>query len=359
MDQTMKQPEQPKNWLNTLIRVFLALFLLALLLVILYNIYQSYIVPRLTKLDIPTNSYPSHSVYYRYSLQLNGLMGSFGGQDMSISQVEKKAEKDMKDIKSAGFDGVKLNYHFQNNNSVADRMALKAAEQGLYPIGSFQGSYDIPEGQAFNSKEMKEWQDYVEEEVSSNKNIIYYWEIWGEPSLYKYGTPAEFVELLKTTYPIIKAANPNAKVIVTLGAEATGGTDFDDQVLALGGGDYFDDLSFHPYAANPYLQEDQVKTAIAHQQALLAKYGNRWPLVITEVGQPASEVGETEQARLAAFLYAEAAKNKIPVTWFYWSDTHLLEHEKTGDGSDWGLIRFDGSERPMFEAIRIYLEGES
>jgi hypothetical protein len=143
---------------------------------------------------------------------------------------------------------------------------------------------------------------------------------------------------------------------VTLGAEASDRTGFDDQVLALGGGNYFDDLSFHPYAANPYLQEDQVKLAITHEQALLAKYGNRWPLVITEIGQPASEVGESEQARLAKFLYTEAGKNKIPVTWFYWSDDHLLKNEKTGDGSNWGLIRFDGTERPIFNVVKEFLK---
>jgi len=277
---------------------------------------------------------------------------------MSISQIIAEAGKDMKNIKSAGFDGVKLNYHFQNNNSVANKMAVQAAKQGLYPIGSLQGSYDIPADQAFTPKEMSEWQSYVRDSVSANKNIIYFWEIWGEPSLNenRYGSPAEFVQLLKATYPIVKKANPNAKVVVTLGAEATNGSDFDDQVLALGGGDYFDDLSFHPYAANPYLQEDQVKTAIAHEQSLLAKYNNRWPLVISEIGQPASEVGEMEQARLAAFLYAEADTNNIPVTWFYWSDTHLLKDEMTDDGSNWGFIRFDGTERPMLEVIKPFLK---
>lgn len=337
-------------------RIVFSIIMLLILLIVGYNIYQLYIVPKLTKLDVPTVSYPRQSVFYRYSLQLNGLMATFGGQNMSISKIDSVAEQDMKNIKAAGFDGVKLSYHFQNNNSVADRIALKAAQQGLYPIVTLGGSYNIPEGQAFTPKEMTEWQNYVRDEVSANKNIVYYWEIWGEPSLYKYGSPAEFVQLLKTTYPIIKKANPNAKVIVTLGAETNDNTGFDDQVLALGGGDYFDVLSFHPYAANPYLQEDKVKSAITHEQTLLAKYGNHWPLVISEIGQPASEVSEAEQARLAVSLYTEASKNNIPVTWFYWSDTHLLKDEKTGDGANWGLIRFDGTERPIFDAIKNFLK---
>ena len=344
--------------MKKILKIIFSIIALLIFLIVGYHLYQLYIVPKITKLDVPTLSYPRQSVYYRYSVHLYGLMANFGGQNMFISQIDTVVEKDMKNIKSAGFDGVKLNYHFQNNNYIANQIAAKAAKEGLYPIGMLGGSQTIPWGQAFTPKEMTQWQNYIRGEVSTNKNIIYYWEIWGEPSLYKYGSPEEFVQLLKVTYPIIKKANPNAKVIVTLGAEGRD-TSFEDEVLALGGGDYFDILSFHPYGANPYLQEEIVKEAISHEQLVVAKYNNRWPLVISEIGQPTSEVSEEEQARLAKFLYAEAAKNNIPVTWFYWSDTHLLKNEKTGDGANWGLIRFDGTERPVFEAIRAYLKGEN
>lgn len=338
--------------------IILIVIILAVLLVVVgYNIYQLYVVPKLTKLNVPTFSYPRHSVFYRYSIRLYGLTATFGGQSMTVSQVTAEVEKDMKRIKSSGFDGVKLGYSFQANNYLSNQAAIKASEQGLYPICTLQGPQSQTDGRAFTPKEMTQWQNYVRDEVSANKNIIYFWEIWGEPSLYKYGSPEEFVQLLRITYPIIKEANPNAKVIVTLGADGRD-TSFEDQVLALSGGDYFDVLSFHPYGANPYLQEELVKKAIAHEQSVVVKYNNRWPLVISEIGQPASEVSEEEQARLAKFLYAEAARNDIPVTWFYWSDEHLLKDEKTGDGANWGLIRFDGTERPMFEAIRVYLEGE-
>jgi len=350
----IKMSSKPKKLFSILVKIIL----LVLIVVAGYYIYQFLVVPRQTKLDVPTLSYPRQSVLYRYSLQLNGISAIFGGKNMTISQIETEVAKDMQNIKSNGFDGVKIGYHFQNNNTLADRIALKAAKENLYPIGQLQSSQAKPKDRAFTPAEMTDWLDFVRGEVSINKNIIYYWEIWGEPSLEadRYGTPEEFVQLLKATYPVIKKANPNAKIIVTLGAEATNGSDFDDQILALGGGDYFDDLSFHPYAANPYLQEGQVMTAIAHEQALLVKYGNRWPLVISEIGQPASEVGETEQARLAAFFYTEADKNNIPVTWFYWSDTHLLKDEKTGDGSNWGLIRFDGTERPILKTIKPFLK---
>jgi hypothetical protein len=274
---------------------------------------------------------------------------------MSLSQVTAEVENDMKRIKASGFSGVRLGYSFQSNNYLADQAAIKASGQGLYPIGMLQGPSSQTDGKAFSPDEMTQWLNYVRGEVSTNKNIIYFWEIWGEPSLNKYGSPEEFVQLLKATYPVVRSANPNAKIIVTLSADGRD-TAFENQVLALGGGDYFDVLSFHPYGANPYLQEELVRQAITYEESILAKYNNRWPLVITEIGQPASEVPEEEQARLGKFLYTEAAKNKIPVTWFYWSDEHLLENEKTGDGSNWGLIRFDGSQRPLFNAVKEFLQ---
>jgi len=343
-------PKSKKKFTIAIRIIFAILFLVAG-----YYFYQLYVVPRLTKLSVPTFSYPRQSVFYRYYVQANGLVQPLGGLNMYSPQVTTELEKDMKKIKSSGFDGVRLGYTFQGNNYLADRAALKSSEQGLYPIGTLSGYQAKPEDRAFTSEEMAEWQKFVRDEVSANKNIIYFWEIWGEPSLFKYGSPEEFVQLLKVTYPIVKKANPNAKVVVTLGA-AGRDTSFEDKVLALGGGDYFDVLSFHPYGANPYLQEELIKEAIAHEQALVAKYNNQWPLVISEIGQPASEVSEEEQARLAKFLYSETAKNNIPVTWFYWSDERLPKDEMTGDGSNWGLIRFDGTERPVLEAIRPYLE---
>ncbi len=295
--------------MKKILKIALSIITLLILLIAGYYLYQLYVVPKLTKLNVPTLSYPRQSVFYRYYIQSNGLTATFGSQNMPAAQVTTELEKDMQKIKSSGFDGVKLSYSFQANNYLADRIALRASQQGLYPIGLLQGHQAKPKDRAFTPEEMAEWQKFVRNEVSANKNIVYFWEIWNEPGLdlFKYGSPEEFVQLLKATYPIIKEANPNAKVVVTLGAEGRN-TSFEDEVFALGGGDYFDILSFHPYGANPYLQEDQIKEAIAREQSLVSKYNNRWPLVISEIGQPASEVSEEEQARLAKFLYAEAAK---------------------------------------------------
>jgi len=347
---------------SLIIKIALLIFLILVVAIAGYYIYQLYVVPQLTKLPVPTEAYPRNSVIYSYIIQGDNLNVKFGGKTIPAAQLTTELEKDMQAIKSVGFDGIKLPFDFKTNNYLADRIALKAAAQGLYPIGVLNGSFSKAKGQAFTPQEMTDWLKFVRDEVSANKNIIYYWEIWNEPSMsmFKYGSPAEFEQLLKETYPVIKEANPNARVITTLSAEALDSSGFEDQVLALGGGDYFDVLSFHPYGANPYLHEDQILTAITREKALVAKNNNRWPLVIGEIGQPTSEVTEAEQARLGAFVYQQAAKNNLPITWFYWSDERLPEnYQGSGDAYNWGLIRYDGTARPILDSIRIYLEGEN
>ena len=343
------------------LKIILFIVVFFILLITGYYLYQFFITPKLTKLNKPTFPYPRQSVVYKFFIRATtgSMTVIFGDKNMPAPQLTTEIEKDLQNIKLAGFDGIKLDYYFGTNTYLVNRVALHAAQQGLYPIGVLHGENSKPKARPFTTEEMANWQKFVAEEVENNKNIIYFWEIWNEPSieLFKYGSPEEFVQLLKATYPVIKKANPNAKVIVTLSAEGRDNTGFEDKVLALGGGDYFDILSFHPYGANPYLQEDLIKEAIAREKSLVAKYNNRWPLVISEIGQPVSEVSEEEQARLAKFLYTEADKNNLPITWYYWSDERLSkDYEGSGGGANWGLIRHDGTKRPVFDVIKEFLQ---
>ncbi|MBP7962809.1 MAG: cellulase family glycosylhydrolase [Caldilineaceae bacterium] len=85
------------------------------------------------------------------------------------------------------------------------------------------------------------------------------WGCWGRPDLPNWGGEA-YAELLKTAYPAIKSADPTATVIMgglLLGCPQDPGAlakcndhsgRFLEGVLAAGGGDFFDVLSFHSYA---------------------------------------------------------------------------------------------------------------
>ena len=320
-----------------------------------YFAYQLFIVPQVVKLSVPTKI-PFFSVDYIYNVKpTSSTSFAFGSEQVAAADLGNVIKKDMQDIKKAGFGGIKLGFNFKTNNYISDRIALKAAQVGLYPIGMLTGYNAKPKDRAFTDSEITDWISFVKDEVKANKNYIYFWEIWNEPGIdmFRYGSPEEYVALLKRTAQIIKQENPNAKIIVTLNAEFGGkSNDFSDKVLTLGGGDYFDILSFHPYSGNPYIREEVIKAALPQEKQLLAKYGNRWQLFISEIGQPTSEVSEQEQARLGKIVYQEAIKQNIPLTWFFYSDQRMPDGASIGGATNWGLIRSDGSSRPLYETIK-------
>ena len=234
-------------------------------------------------------------------------------QNFSTNSDSKTIEQDMKDIKKIGFNGIKVDFVYGFNNGQPSLIADMAAKQGLYTIGALVGHVGKEFNKPFDEKEMNKWEEFVRANVKRNKNVIYFWEVWNEPdiNLFQYGSPEEFLDLLKRTSQIIKEENEKAKIIVTLDESIVdrGARAFTDKLLSLGGGDYFDIMSFHPYGVNPYIQEEIVKKSIEEQKKLLEKYKNKWTLCISEIGQPVSQVGESKQAELAEMVFKEAYIN--------------------------------------------------
>ncbi|MBU0975512.1 MAG: glycosyl hydrolase [Patescibacteria group bacterium] len=316
-------------------RFVLFSLVIAVFVVSLIWLYEEKLRPRV-KLDTPTEL-PEFGVSYIYSTT-------------NYSQFLDDAKKDLKEIKDYGFSGIKITFHFKQNDATSAILAEEAAKVGIYPIGQLVGHNSKPLDRSFNSDEMTFWLGYTRNTVKENKDIIYFWEVWNEPDIakFRYGTPQEYFELLKQTYPVIKEENPNAKVIFAIGCVDKNGINFLNKVLELGGGDYFDILGFHPYAGNPYIREDVFKSSIKEIKEIQKNNNNKWPLWITEIGVPTSEVSEQEQANLGSMVFQKASEENMPVIWFYYSDKqapgNILE-------SGWGLIREDGTKRPLFEAL--------
>lgn len=298
------------------------------------------------KLTVPTKP-PAFGVSYIYYF-------SSAGPIDSVKQNEE-VKTDLKNIKDAGFDGIKLNYYFRQNNLVSDLIAKATAERKMYPIGQFTGHTAKPKDRAFTAEELAEWKDFVRYEVKKNKDIIYFWEVWNEPSMteiFRYGTPAEYLELLKETSKIIKEENPLAKIIVTVDYTDDQSEKFTNEFLRLGGADYLDYLSFHPYNAveiDP-MSRYNLSQIISQEKVLSEKYNK--PLWISEIGAPDSVLGEDQQAEFALNLFKTAYENKIPIVWFHWSDRRIsIVDNKTG----WGLVRKDNTFKPAYEKIKNFI----
>ena len=173
---------------------------------------------------------------------------------------------------------------------------------------------------------------------------IRHWEFYNEPDAafirndHRWGNNGkEYAEMLAAVYPAVKAANPNAQVLLGGIAydwfEDQGGPfvrTFLDDVLANDGGQYFDIMNFHQYPTfalnwgspnGPGLVE---KTAAV--RAKLAEYGLQKPIFITESGMHSNDaIGNPMtpelQARYTAMLLAQTLAADVDnLTWWMLHD---------------------------------------
>ena len=164
--------------------------------------------------------------------------------------------------------------------------------------------------------------------------VVNHWEFYNEPdgrSRWGY-VGDQYANMLATIYPVVKEANPEAKVLLGGLAydwfEEQGGPfvyNFLPDVLAAGGGDYFDVMAFHAFPAfagfwaekGPGLAEKS-----AAIRAVLADYGLEKPLMITESGAHSNDVATSPstpemQASLLVELYTQAKAADVDVViWF-------------------------------------------
>ncbi len=214
--------------------------------------------------------------------------------------------------------------------------------------------------------------------VAARYPQVRYWEIWNEPNIDYFWRPspdpARYLELLRRSYVAVKAANPNA--VVLLGGLATGAgggqvspESFLESVYQGGGKNYFDAVAFHPYdigmSPDSYLADSV--NSVHHVMTRYAD-GNK-PVWITEigwfVGTGGSAISEAQQAdylsRAFAILY-----NLDYVERVYWYNLKDYSNPSTpvtpspatacgpsvGTPVDYGLFRYDGSPRPAAEVFK-------
>ncbi len=204
--------------------------------------------------------------------------------------------------------------------------------------------------------------------------VVLYWEMYNEPDGGSTGwNPSwgedgdEYALMLKAIYPAVKAANPNAKVV--FGGLAhdwfteQGGPfvrSFLDDVLADGGGDYFDVMNFHVYpsfALGWGSQGPGVKEKAAALRTILAENGFDKPFVITEAGWTVDGIppdwpgGKMIQASYVVELFTQSMAADIDVMiWWMFYDPASTER--------FGLINEESGcceKRPSFTAFQTII----
>jgi len=186
------------------------------------------------------------------------------------------------------------------------------------------------------------WQD------APGSPVVDYWEFYNEPDsgdeLYaRYGGSywghfgAEYARMLCAVYPVIKAANPRAQVIL-------GGISHDcwedegchfvreflDDVLAAGGGQCFDVMNFHYYPVFAPNWASYGSGLIGKANYLRSKLGQYGvadkPMICTEAGwhsdSSSTHVSTPEiQSRYVVELFVQSlASHLSAMTWWTWID---------------------------------------
>jgi hypothetical protein len=193
--------------------------------------------------------------------------------------------------------------------------------------------------------------------ASTFKGKIKYYEIWNEPNLAGFWSPApdaeEYAKLLQTAYKACKSADPDCVIIggVTSGTD----TDFLEKVFKAGGLQYMDKLSIHPYRNTAPEEGDSLVLQIDKVSKLLEKYNKPLPIWISEMGYPTHKGPnghpEAKQADYLTRCYLEAlTTGKIESFFWYWFGPDGPDEKYSEDR--FGIVRQDWTLKPSYQSYQ-------
>lgn len=203
---------------------------------------------------------------------------------------------------------------------------------------------------------------------------VHYWEIWNEPNSHNFwATKADckaYTALLKTTYPAMKKADPNAFIImggvaqVATNDVSISALDFLSCIYNEGGKNYFDAVNDHPYTF-PQLPSDSLTNAWARmslgvmnfRNIMIANGDGNKKIWMTEFGVPTGGpdknwyVSEEKQAKMVedSIRLYRTYDWAGPLFWYTYIDSGV---EPTSNENFFGFIRFDGTPKPAYNTLK-------
>ncbi len=269
-----------------------------------------------------------------------------------------------------------------------DPIITHASERGLRIIAEMSGNppwaADVPGGPVHDLDTLAEFMAAAVERYDGDgvsdapgSPVIRHWELYNEPdnrslALARQGRGwgwwgdrgDQYALMLKRVYPVIKLTSPEARVVfggVAWEPVPSWGDPFDlnfiDDVLAAGGGPYFDDFNIHFYpifAARWAEWGPGVLGKTLAARAKLLTYGLDKPILVTEAGtwshadESYPPTSPRDQARYVPQLYSQAMAGGVrAVVWY-----HLDDVEGTVDPLR-GLVDGDLGRKESFSAYRL------
>ncbi len=210
---------------------------------------------------------------------------------------------------------------------------------------------------AYPPKDYLQYADFVKSAVTRYKANINYWEIWNEPDIgFWKGSIPQYVNLLKTGYCAVKAADPKARVV--FGGLAGVNLRFLEEAYDYGAGPFFDVMAVHPYQWGDTFNDDWFVSQLVELRRTLNKHGDpHKPIWLTEFGWSTGDANITPevQARLLTQSVTTAMTLRdIGVEKLFWFSV------KDWGGPGHGIIDKDSKPKPAYKAYKTlikYLKG--
>ncbi len=245
-----------------------------------------------------------------------------------------------------------------------DRAVAVASARNIDVIGKLVYSADwassAPPGTAsadiryYPPADLREYTEYVRETVNRYKGTVKVWEVWNEPNIPAFWKPSPdpfaYAQMLRATYDVIKAVQPDAVVL-------NGGlAGFSESFLqpAIDAGSPFDGLAIHTYV-NGAPEQSILSTWLTGAESFLARKAPGKGIWITEAGWSTctecslvSRVTEGQQAEYLSRAMVQAAGAGIRAfSWF-----SLTEFGPSGSLLDnYGLVEAGGRTKPAYLAF--------
>jgi polysaccharide biosynthesis protein PslG len=193
------------------------------------------------------------------------------------------------------------------------------------------------------------------------------YEVWNEPNFSRFwtGSAAAYVELLRTAYPVLKAADPSAPVV--FGGPSLNDYEFVERAYRAGAKGSFDALGLHPYTcARPPRVTDRRADgsptpdsflAYRHVRAVMRRFGDERPIWFTEMGwsttSGACGVSEREQAAYLTDAVELARQDPyVQVMLWYNLRNNYWGHDADDFEMRFGLLTTRYERKPAFLAFQ-------
>ncbi len=246
---------------------------------------------------------------------------------------------------------------FGNRLYSAAEVSQEDIEQGAFAHCALPVRDGSPETTA-DDEYFEAYINYVDFISKEMKGKVGVYEIWNEPDIKAFNakdaTATDYTALLKEAYKVIKKNDPDARVA---GGVLALSSEFLEDMLKAGAGEYMDMLSMHYYLGDS-APEKKALERLDEKREILAAYGySDIPIWVTETGWANSDVSEETQAKFIirnAVLYeAFLLNNGIDGQYISYE---LHDSSVTGDPyeSSLGLVKYDYTLKKSAKAVNIY-----